>query len=246
MAEVHRAEEEALRRWVLEADPQEPEGIFDPRARAIYRRQVRRSLIRGVRLALPITRRLLGEEAVEALIVRWLEAGGSTSRLYWQLPLEFSAWADEVAAELSHPALAELIRWETVEVDVLNAPDDGVEAAGGEAPEAGRGVALSASARLCVFTHPVHRLGLESSAWPEASGAPLFLVVWRVGERMRWREVEAPLAQLVASLSSGSPLREGLAFIEGLYPPGAVSAARLMEGLARLREAGVILGFPEV
>lgn len=214
------------------------EGLSE-RGQRVYRRQVRRSLINGVTLALPITRRLLGEDAVVGLIVAWLDQSPPTTRLYWQLPLEFAAW---LAAQPSpaHPALPELVHWETVEVDILNSPN-GSSAGLVGAPGEGDGAVLDPSARLCIYHHPVHRMTQEASSWPEALATPVFLAVYRVNERVRWTVLDPRVAQLLAQLSEGATVGEGLTFLEELY--GEVDRPWMMEQLRSLVERGVLLGF---
>jgi hypothetical protein len=243
-AEVGEVEEAALRRWLLGASPEEPQGMFDARSRAIYRRQVRRSLFSGVRVALPIARRLLGEDGLDAQIGRWLEASAPTTRLFWQLPAEFAAWYAEHPDPAYPAALAELIHWEAVEVEVIHAPAAEAAPLSGLSLELSSelGVMLDPSARLCIFRHAVHRMTQEAAAWPPPLEAPLFLVTWRREERQVWREVGAPVAQAVALLAEGQTWGEASSFVVGLYG-GQVEAGSLLEGVEALRERGAVLGY---
>lgn len=200
--------DEQLHRLIFGPDGAEVDGL-DERARAVYRRQVRRSLMGGVRLAIPIARRLAGEHTIDALLSRWLAESPPTTRLYWQLPLEFAAWLREVDG-LEHAALVDLVHWETVEVDVLNAPSADDSAAQ-------PGIELDPSARLGIYHYPVFRLDASTSDWPDALDAPAFVLAYRRDEAVYWQVIDPPVAQTLARLAQGADLDEAFAFVAQIY-----------------------------
>lgn len=230
--------QQSVRQMLFAKEAAPVEGL-SARGQRVYRRQVRRSLVNGVTLGVPIARALLGEEAVEGLIEQWLDASVPTTRLYWQLPLEFAGWVAEMPSPV-HPALPELVHWETAEVDILNAPDASSEALSA-APTDGARAELHPSARLCIYRHPVHRMTVESTDWPEALETPAFIIAYRRGERVFWNLLEPQVAQLLAKLAEGATVGEGLAFLESLY--GAVDRGVLVERLGALVERGALVGF---
>ncbi len=235
--------ETELRHWLLDREPDPPEGL-DERMRRVYRRQVRRSLTRGVRLGLPITRRLVDEEWLDDVIGQWMEESPPTTRLYWRLPIEFGIWLREEAplevAELPHGAVPELIHWETMVVDVKNAPEPDGEGLSQTMEESAM-VVLDPSARLGIYAHPVYRMSRDSESWPESKAVPDFVVVFREEERPRWRLIEPQVGQLLGQCAQGMSLGQGLEALEEIY--GAIKREDLMTGIEALHERGIILGF---
>ncbi|MCB1154129.1 MAG: putative DNA-binding domain-containing protein [Deltaproteobacteria bacterium] len=232
------------------------------RGHRVYRRQVRLSVKNGVKLAIPIARKLLGKKTIEAILDRWLNENPPETRLYWELPLQFAVWFaaryDEGAfADLNLPVAApELMHWECVEVAAINAPDgpsddpDAINAVDlsnleiHDQPADDRKVVLHPSARLGVFRHPVHRISLKDAAWPEASDVPFCVLVYRpTGEEYAaWMELDPVTAQALAQAAEGKTLAECRAFLAELHG-AAVPWDALLARLDTLRERGAILGY---
>ncbi len=232
--------EAQLRQMLLAREPVEVEGL-SARGQRVYRRQVRGSLMSGTRLAIPICDRLLGRAVMDTWLERWLDEAPPTTRLYWQLPLEFAQWCVG-APDHPHLAMPELIHWETLEVDILNAPDPSPWPGLTRDPAPDKQPALDPSARLCVYRHPVHRLDLDAAGWPEAAPDPVFLMAWRRDEHLRWRTLSAQCAQLTAHLvEHDAVLAVGLDFLQSLY--GEIDRDALVGELAALVEGGALLGF---
>ncbi len=220
--------DDQLYRLLFGGEPGPVDGL-DERAQRIYRRQVRRSLLGGVRLAIPIACSLVPEE-VERLLSRWLAEAPPTTRIYWQLPLEFAAWLRDVDG-LSHPALADLVHWESVEVDVRNAPE-------AEAMERG-GLALHPSARLGIYQYPVYRMDEATTEWPEPLAQPAFVLAYRRDETVYWRVIEPALAQTLARLAEGDLLDDALACVGELY--AELDCDALLGDLRMLVDEGALL-----
>ncbi|MCZ7583424.1 MAG: hypothetical protein M5R36_08885 [Deltaproteobacteria bacterium] len=214
-----------LRGLVFDREPAPVPGL-DERGRRAYRRQVRRSLMSGVRLAIPIARRVLGEDAVNDWIERWLAERPPTTRAYWRLPLQFAEWLS-ARDDTPHPAFGELVHWESLEVDVLNAPDDASEHPAPD-PTEDRRLVLHPSARLGIYNHPVHKMTLDDAIWPERAPAPIFVLAWRKDDGLRWMETHPQTAQLLARAEGGGTLGAGFAFLDTLY--GTVDRAGAFRG----------------
>jgi hypothetical protein len=231
--------ERDLRQLLLARAPAPVHGL-DARAQQIYRRQVRKSLLSGARMGVPITRALLTPQGLDELLDRWLDAAPPTTRLYWRLSLDFAAWVAQLP-DPPHPALAELVHWETLEIDVLNAPDpDPAQPLQAELrPDLG--AQLDPSARLAIYQHPVFHISEDHPAWPEPSPQPSFVIAWRQHERLRWKIASPDLAQLLAQLANGASLQQSLDFLAQLYGP-QLDADRLLRDLGQLQQRGVLLG----
>jgi hypothetical protein len=216
-----------------------PQAGLDERAQQVYRRQVRSSIMGGVRLGIPITRRLLGEDPTDELIAAWLADAPPTTRLYWRLPMEFAAWLRE-QPDLPHPALADVVHWETIEIEVLNAADPTTSDLGSQ-PALDVHIALDPSARLGIYHFPVFRMEREASTWPDALDAPRFVIAFRRDECLHWRLLSAPLAQLLARTTGGESIGEGLEFLGELYEE--FDPAPVITSLNQLVEEQVVMGF---
>ncbi len=229
-----------LRQWLLAETPESFDGL-DERSRNVYRRMVRRGLKRGVAIGIPIARRLLGADRWDDLFSRWLDESPPTTRLYWQLPLEFARWLRE-QPELPHPALADLVHWETIQIDVKNSPDPELEISCKE-PALNRAICLDPSARLGIYHYPVFELTKSDEEWPERLAQPALLITYRREESVYWRKLSPMTAQLLARGASGDELSEGFSFLEELY--GEVDKEELFSELEKLVERGILLGFTE-
>ena len=76
--------ERSLRSLTLAHDEKLIEGV-DAKRQRLYRRLVRGNLFGVVRRAIPITRKLLGEETVDAMIARFLDERGPSTRIVRQV-----------------------------------------------------------------------------------------------------------------------------------------------------------------
>ncbi len=240
---MNAALEESVRKMLLDQDVRLFEGM-DERAQRLYRRQVRKSILGAVRRAIPVATHLTSAEHLNRILGVWLEQSPPQSRLYWQIAGEFAAWLGS-APDLSvpHPAFAELIHWEVLEIDVINAPDLPASPVLGRDIDDRAAMILDPSARLAIYQHPVHTLDRRSDGWPAPLAVPAFIVAWRnpSNERFKHLQVTPMLAQMVAHLHDGSPLASGWAFLEGLY--GEFDRKPVLDELQRLIEGGAVAGF---
>lgn len=231
--------DQQLKDLLLKPEPTGVEGLSED-AQRIYRRQVRGSLYSGTRLAIPIAIKLLGDSIINAYIARWLHEAPPNTRLYWQLPLEFAAWFLQ-QTDFEHPALPELIHWETIEVDVINAPNpDPIELLHPKPSDALSPV-LDPSTRLCIYRYPVHRMTRSTEAWPTPLEAPTFLLAYRKEEVMYWKIISPQTAQLLAKASEGAQLSACYEFLEQLY--GQIDRASIDHELSTLVHKGALRGF---
>ena len=233
-----RAIEERLRNIIFAQEPEFFEQVpLYPQK--IYRRQIRKTMRTSVLRALPITSRLLGEDTIKSWVDEWLVSAPLQTRLYWQIALEFSAWLQE-KGDLPHPAVRELVHFETIEIDVLNAPNAPYGLQHVKLDEEVRAV-LEPSVRLGIYQYPVHRMNSETETWPEKSSRPNFVFAFRRAEKFEWIGLAPQLAQLFAKMSEGATLGESMAFLNELY--GKLNAKRLRTGLIDLHHRGLILAF---
>jgi hypothetical protein len=239
--------ERELRDLFLKTEPAWLDGV-DPRAQRIYRRQVRRALKGGVLPALPISVGLLGEARMQALLNLWLEGSVSETRFYWRLPLEFAAWLAQqdlgalvLEGEPAHPALAELVTWEAVEVEILQSPDSQPDPQRVAEPDPARALVLAPSARLCVFRYPVQELKEGATEWPAPREPASFVLAFRANERLRWHNLHPRTAQLLAFSGQTETLGQALGGLGGLYAD--LDVEQELERLRPLVASGAILGF---
>lgn len=211
----------------------------DKRAQDVYRRLVRGNVYKVVRMAVPILREILGDEAVDAEIEKWLAAIPPQSKLLRMLPEEFAAWA--VAQEdLAHPAMGELIHWETLEIGILHALDDDEKHP--PSPHNGGYIAASNSARLCTFAHPVHRMK-KGDEWPSALPAPVIVLGFRRGERLDWVELPPSVGQTIVLVAQGQTLGAAFGVLEDAGH--RIDPAFVRSWLVDLRSRGALVGFPD-
>ncbi len=211
----------------------------DKRAQDVYRRLVRGNIYKVVRMAVPILRDIIGDAAVDAEIEKWIASVPPQSKLLRMLPEEFSAWA--VAQEdLAHPAMAELIHWETLEIGILHAPNDDENHP--HAPHNDGYIAASNSARLCTFAYPVHRMK-KGDGWPSALPAPVIVLGFRRGERLDWVELPPSVGQTIVLVAQGQTLGAAFGVLEDAGH--AIDPAFVRSWLVDLRARGALVGFPD-
>lgn len=215
-------------------------------ALSIYRRLVRGNFYAAIQQALPITRHLLGRDELESLIGSFLDSSLDSTRVQiralWQAPATFSAWMTENRCERFSPALAELIHFECVELEILYAPDaPSIETA--RPPSLASRIEADPSARLLAYRYPVHRISLKNKAFPKPSAFPHFLIAWRSDEKMQIREVSAAVAKVLMYCGTETSLAESIDRIEAEEPPG-LDVQAVLGTLAELQLEGALIDFP--
>jgi hypothetical protein len=222
------------------------------RGQEAYRELVRTSLVSNVLRGCPVAHaRLLAaghDGGITPLIHRFLDEQGPRTRLYRDVPLDFARWlaqlAQDDASALPHPSLAELIAWETLEIDVLLAPDAEPQQVDRK-PSDALAVVFDPSMRLAAHQFPVHRLKRElgdgEAPFP-SPGGPWVIVAWRGTERFKWRTVTPAFGQLLAvAAQTGAALGDVLAELRtmGLKVDAPFLRAQLVDFVGR----GALLGF---
>lgn len=238
--ETLRDVEAQLRALLLSPEPRLLPGLDEER-QLLYRRLVRGNFFDAVRRAMPIARKLLGEDVTRALITRFLVESPPTTRFLREVPSEFAAWAQH-QQDLPHAAARELIHWECLELDVTDAPEP-ERVAMPALPRDDATIATHPSARLAAYMHPVHRLTRESSEWPEARSEPFFLIAFRPREALDWISVAPVIAKMLVATADGSALLDAARSLEAQH--GApIDLAWVRANLIDLERRGALLGFP--
>lgn len=235
--------ERRLRDLTMGAEERLFEGV-EPMCQRLYRRLVRANLFGAVRRALPITRRLLGDESTDRLIASFLDLGpGPQTRALRRVALEVGEWLMTQPQLVPSGAVAELVHWEALEVEVALAPEyDGPALS----REPGDDAELEAhpSARLAAYRHPVHRLTRESAGYPAASEEPAILLAWRVDERVTWRSLDGAVAKLLVEAANGATIARCFDAVEATLRPGeALDRRRVKAALVDLCRRGALVGF---
>lgn len=244
--------EKSWRDLVLATDarllPNAPEAPDAPPVarQRLYRRLVRNNLFGIIRRAIPITRKLLGDEGTDALIALFLDEVGPKTRFVRHIALEWAEWL-MARPELPHPAAGELAHWEVLEVDVALAPDwEGP--AHPRTPDDSARIESHPSARLVAYRHPVHGLTKTSEAYPPPAGpddAPFILLAWRAQERFVWQRLEGGTAKVLVETAQGKRIAEALFSIEASLVPGdSLDRGRVKADLVDLVRRGALVGFP--
>ncbi len=222
------------------------------RGQEAYRELVRNSLVGNVLRGCPVAHARLqasGEpEGLKPLIHRFLDEQGPSTRLFRDVPMDFARWitllTEEQSDALPHPSLSELISWETLEIDVLIAPDAEPQLVD-KRPRGDLAVVFDPSLRLAAHQFPVHRLRREladgEAPFPEPGG-PWIIVAWRGTERFKWRTVSPAFGQLLAlAAQSGAALDDVLGDMRAMGQK--VDAPYLRAQLADFVGRGALLGF---
>lgn len=234
--------EQQVRAMLLDRELAPMEGL-EERAQVIYRRQVRKSLLNGARLAIPVARKAVDPEVLEGILALWLERSPPTTRLYWRLSLDLAAWVAQMP-DPPHPAFPELIHWETLEVDILNSPDAPAQAEPSPVLHPEKALLLDPSARLAIYQYPVYRMSTQDPSWPEAPlDQPAFVAGWRHQERFFWEALSPDVAQALAQIAQGATLSQALTALGQIYGE-QLDAARVTSELQRLAGRGLLWGAP--
>lgn len=218
----------------------------------VYRRLVRGNLSSAIRRGIPIMRRLAGEDALDALIARFLDEAAPQTRLARFLPIEFAAWVLALpAAEMPHASAGELAQWETLEIDVIMAPDEPLSASTSTEncrdPLDSARIEMHPSARLAAYRYPVHTLTSSSTQWPTLSLDPSLVLAWRYGERFIWQGLDGGTAKLLVEATSGVTIGAALATIEKTLTPGdQLDRPRVRASLVDLQRRRAIVAFAAV
>lgn len=157
---------EALVDYTLAAQPKSP-----PLPRAALYRELTRNIQREIlEVAFPRTRKVLGEEGLEALMEAFLEAGGPQTLQYPCVPDDLVAWARGT----SH-AYADLLDFERLSVRAERHPAriDGLRA-----PGSGEVLALNPTLQVAVYARPVHAITPENPD-PAPGGPDAVYLAWR-------------------------------------------------------------------
>ncbi len=213
----------------------------------VYRRLVRNNLMGTIDRACPHARRLAGDVAFDALVARWLSTSPPTTRLLRDVPGEFTAWLQQTQAQqptsTPHPSFAELCHFEALEIEVTLSE---VSAhAAGPLDEA-RGLLLDASARLCVYAHPVHHVTSTTTTWPAASAAPVALLCFQRAELFAVQPLSLGVAKVLMLCADGRPLADAIAVVvdEGSAAGVIVDRGRIKADLVDLQRRGALSSSP--
>jgi hypothetical protein len=220
-------------------------AAFGPRRLLVYRRHVRRTLVRAIRQVIPRTAARMGD-AFAVWVDRWIAEESPRSQYFRDVAFELVAWAaPRWADDASLPSyLGDLARHELVEFEVAAAPDDAIQPPGGEIA-LDRGVRFAASARLRRYEHPVHRLEGALDARDVPPRQPAALLVYRDAEQdVRFLELTPLAAGILERLLRREPLGE--AVVRACEAQGAAVDATVTASTAALLqdllERGAILG----
>jgi hypothetical protein len=227
------------RAWLLEG------GLADDDARALaalgerrlllYRRHVRRTLERAVRLEIPRTAARLGD-AFAPWVTRWIDEESPRSRYFRDVAFELVAWAaPRWAADPTLPTyLGDLARHELAWFEVATAAD-----AAPEAPaltpeiELDRAVRFHASTRLRRYDHAVQELSEDLDARDVPARAETALLAYRdADDDVRFLALTPLAATIVERLLAGEAL--GAAVQGACVALGAALDASVTAGTAAL------------
>jgi hypothetical protein len=222
--------------FARELDPARLE--VDEEKQRVYRGLVRNGVSSVIKKAVPVLRAVWGEDEVEELITRFLDEAGPKTRFYRAIPMDFSAWV-QTLDDLPHPAISELVHFEVTQLEVMQAPNP-EPALRREKPDDELAVEFCPSARMLMFTHPVHKLSKDAEGLPGKSRQATVILAHRVAEKMRWVKLPVTVAQLLA-VAVEQPLGPAMAALQA-------SGVEVDEGFVRswlvnLRCRGAILGF---
>jgi hypothetical protein len=217
----------------------------EPARQRVYRRLVRSNLMQNCRRAIPISRKLVGDDVVDGWIARFLDEQGPRTRLVRHIPSELAEWLLAQPVEsLPHAAAAELVHWEVLEVEVALAPDH--EGPGyPRVPTPSSRIETHPSARLAAYQHGVHALSSSSTHYPPRSPMPVILLAWRGGERFVWQRLMGGTAKVLVECAQGKTIGDAFVAVEQSLVDGDVlERPRVMADLVDLCRRGAIVGFP--
>lgn len=174
-----RAQQLAFAAHLRDPAGQPPPTGVDERRLAVYRELFFNNVLGFMRNGFPVIRRVLGDDALAALVRAWFAGHRAREPVFPRLPGEFVAWlaGAPAAAADAPPWLAELAHYEWVELELQLDPAEvdapGVDRRGGLIR---RVPALSPLVRVLSYRWPVHRIGPDFR--PPAPD-PVTLLVYR-------------------------------------------------------------------
>lgn len=188
---------EELVQYTLAANPGVP-----PLPRAGLYRELTRNIQREIlEVAFPRTRKVLGEEGLEALLEAFLEERGPRTLQVPCVPDDLVAWA----LGASHP-YADLLDFERSSVRAERHPAtiDFLRA-----PEAGRPVALNPTLQVSAYARPVHEITLQNPDPPRGESLFVYLA-WRrpVSDEIARQRVGVVVGRSLGLLGEESLTRE--------------------------------------
>ena len=243
MSATLRDVEETFRALVLSREPRTFADVDEARQK-VYRELVQNNLRGTIRRATPHALRLAGPEAYDALVGRFLDEVPIATRFTREIPGAFTAWLMSLPAdELPHPAFGELCHFEAIEVEVILAlttprrPSEPVDDAT---------IVTDSSARLCVYRHPVHKVGKTTSSWPQPLAAPTVLLVFQEAERFVVEPLSLVLGKVLLHAANGASIGAAIDAVvaEATAAGTIVLPARLKSELIGLHHRGAIAAFP--
>lgn len=220
-------------------------AAFGPNRLLVYRRHVRRALLRAVRQEIPRTAARLGE-AFAPWVDRWVDEEAPRSRYFRDVAFELLAWAaPRWAEDATVPGyLGDLARHELTYFEVASAPDASDRGELG-AVSLDRGVVFSPTVRLCRYRHAIHRLDAALEARDLPALEPTALLAYRDAEHdVHFLELTPLASAILERLQGGEPLGQAVvgaceALRHAVDPSVTGSTAAL---LGDLLERGAILG----
>ena len=190
-----------------------PPEALDAERMGVYRRLIRGNLTGLLESAFPVCAAMLGQDALEALVMRFLQTHRSATPLFTELAAEFVEWLQGETA-LPHPALPELAHYEWVETALyqLDARPLRPLPTGNLLDHP---LQCSPLARALVYRWPVHQLG-PHHAPTHPPPLPTALLVRRdqAGD-VRFSVLGLLAAQLLHAIDA-SPGRTGAVYLRDL------------------------------
>lgn len=196
----------------------------------------------------PITRNLVGAREWHAMVRRFFVEHRCLSPLFREIPGEFLAWIEPLAATLfpDRPYLYEFMHYEWLELAVSVCPDEEVTADVDPAGDllAGQPV-LNHTAQLACYHYPVHRIGAGFEPAGSDGQMYCYLVYRDCDDTVQFVSLNPVSARLLAILEDGGATgREAATQVAGelgqAAPHAVVEAGQTL--LEQLRLAGAVLG----
>jgi uncharacterized protein len=181
-------------------------GDISPRRMRVYTELFFRNIEQLLANGFPVIRRILADDEWHGLVRDFMVQHRCRTPLFTEVGHEFVAFLSSHEPALApRPFIAELARYEQLEVEASLAPDP--PAGSLLAPEStllDRRLQLSPSVRIGQFSFPVHRVGPGFQP-AEAPASPTWLLVYRdPDDRVRFMELNGFAYTLLALIDSGS------------------------------------------
>jgi hypothetical protein len=224
-----------------------PRGV-NPRRMQVYEDLLFNNLDGFLRACYPVTHDMLGEQAWQGTVRRFLSEHRCQSQLFREIPSEFLTWMESRATALfpERPFLHEFMHYEWLEMIVSISPDEDASKALDPVGDLLSAVPiLDCSVRLSCYQYPVHRIGPDFQP-READGQQYCFLVFRDGnDVVRFIALNPVAARMVEILAecrcSGRDVLLQVARELGRQDTShMVEMGRTL--LADLRRTGVIVG----